>query len=203
MEKTRVALYTRVSTADKGQTTENQVLQLRAACELRGWEIVLEESDIISGTKEKRVGLQKIYDAAVLRDFDVLFVWSLDRLTREGAFRALEIIQRLGKMDVGFESLSEPHFSTCGPFKDAIIAIAATLAKLEREKIVERVKAGLERTKKKGTILGRPKIGAKYQKQIIAMSMMGLNADKIANELPILISPRTVRRVLRQNKVAA
>jgi len=200
---TRVALYTRVSTADRGQTTENQVLQLRKACELRGWEIVLEEQDVISGTKEKRPGLQRIYDSAVLREFDVLFVWSLDRLTREGAFRALEIIQRLGQMNVGFESLQEAHFSTCGPFKDAIIAIAATLAKLEREKIVERVKAGLERTKKKGTVLGRPKIGEKWKPQILEMAAKGMGTYDIANELPILVSERTVRRILRQEKVAA
>jgi DNA invertase Pin-like site-specific DNA recombinase len=199
----RIALYARVSTSDRGQTNENQFLALRTACQQRGWEIVIEEMDVISGTKERRPGLQRLFDAAVLREFDILFVWSLDRLTREGAFRALEIIQNLSRQGIGFESLQEPHFSTCGPFADALLAISATLAKMERERIVERVKAGLERTRKKGTILGRPKIGAKYQKQILAMDMMGLKSDKIANELPILISPRTVRRVLRQNKVAA
>jgi DNA invertase Pin-like site-specific DNA recombinase len=198
---TRVALYTRVSTSDKGQTVENQFLALRKACELRGWEIVLEEQDVISGTKEKRPGLQRVFDAAVLREFDILFVWSLDRLTREGAFRALEIVQQLGKQNVAFESLREPYFSTCGPFKDVFLAIAAALARIERERICERVKAGLDRTREAGTILGRPKVADRWKPQILEMAGKGMNSVKIAKKLPI--SARTVRRMLRQSKVAA
>ena len=143
----RIAIYTRVSTTDKGQTVENQVHAIEQDCAARKWDIVLRESDYITGTKTRRPGLDRIFASAERGEFDTLVVWSLDRLTREGALRALEIIQYLGKLNVTFISLQEPHFDTCGPFKDAIIAIAATLAKLEREKIVERVNAGLDRSR--------------------------------------------------------
>lgn len=151
---TRAAVYTRVSTTDKGQTVDNQLLDIQKACQIKGWDIAIAEQDYISGAKANRPGLMEILACANRKEFDVLVVWSLDRLTREGAFRALEIIQNLTKLGIGFHSLQEPHFDTCGPFKDAIIAIAATLAKMERERISERVKAGLKRTVKSGTVLG-------------------------------------------------
>ena len=196
----RVAIYTRVSTADKGQTIENQVRQLRADCAARGDEIVMEESDMTSGTKRDRPGLNQIFLSAMDKEFDCLVVWSLDRLTREGAFRALEIIQNLGKTGVAFRSLSEPHFDTCGPFKDAIIAIAATLAKLEREKIVERVKAGLERTRAAGTVLGRPKIQTALTPQVLELHGQGFSLGKIA--IRVNTSKTTVQRILSRQVAA-
>lgn len=206
----RVALYTRVSTTDKGQTVENQYLALREACKARGWKIVLEQQDTISGTKQRRPGLDAIFAAAAEHKFDTLVVWSLDRLTREGAFRALEIIQDLGKLNIGFHSLQEPHFDTCGPFKDAIIAIAATLAKLEREKIVERVKAGLERTKAAGTVLGPPRIEGLITPRILELAAKGYKPCRIAAEVNYRTkaaktknpSERMVRRIIAKNRQA-
>jgi DNA invertase Pin-like site-specific DNA recombinase len=206
----RVALYTRVSTTDKGQTIENQVLALRADCEARKEDIALEGHDYISGAKQSRPGLDRIFAAAEAKQFDVLVVWSLDRLTREGAFRALEIIQNLGKLGIGFRSLQEPHFDTCGPFKDAIIAIAATLAKLEREKIVERVKAGLERVKAEGRVLGPPRIIPHIAPRVLELAAQGWKAPRIASTVkyrthavPYKVrhpSLATVRRILAEHR---
>lgn len=151
----RVAIYTRVSTSDKGQTVENQLFDIRRFCSAQEHAILIEDQDVISGTKARKPGLDRILAAAERKEFDILVVWSLDRLTREGALRTLEIIQQLTKLGVGFHSLQEPHFDTCGPFKDAIIAIAATLAKMERERISERIRTSLKRKKDEGTILGR------------------------------------------------
>lgn len=204
----RVALYTRVSTTDKGQTVENQLLALRAHCAVKGWEIILERQDTISGTKQRRPGLDAIFAAAANQEFDILVVWSLDRLTREGAFRALEIIQDLGKSNVAFCSLQEPHFDTCGPFKDAIIAIAATLAKLEREKIVERVKAGLERTRAQGTVLGPPRIVPSITSRVLELEHLGWKPARIASTVNYSLaggrkkhpSVATIRRILADNR---
>jgi DNA invertase Pin-like site-specific DNA recombinase len=206
----RVALYTRVSTTDKGQTVENQVLALRQACAGRNWSIVLEEQDAISGTKRVRPGLDRLFAAAGRGEFDTVVVWSLDRLTREGALRALEIIQQLGQMGVGFHSLQEPHFDTCGPFKDAIIAIAATLAKLEREKIVERIHAGLARTRAQGTRLGRPPICAGIAPRVLELHAANRSLAGIASSIrletrdgkPCGPSKSTIRRILKQHRRA-
>jgi DNA invertase Pin-like site-specific DNA recombinase len=56
---------------------------------------------------------------------------------------------------VGWRSFQEPYFDSCGVFKDVVISIAATLAESERNTISERTKAGLARTRKAGTRLGR------------------------------------------------
>jgi DNA invertase Pin-like site-specific DNA recombinase len=207
----RIALYSRVSTTDKGQTTENQSLQLRANCEARSETVVLEEHDYLSGTKRFRPGLERIFAAAERREFDVLVVWSLDRLTREGAFRALEIIQNLGALGIGFRSITEPHFDSSGPFKDAIIAIAATLAKLEREKTVERIKAGLDRTRAAGTVLGRTAIVPQITPQVLTLAAKQWSTARIASSIEYRTrdgrakkpSIATVRQILANHRKVA
>src|ERR1700722_3089052 len=78
----RVAIYTRVSTL-KGQDCEVQAHELREYCARRGWEIVAEFSDTgFSGARDSRPALDKMLRAARRREFCVLLVWKLDRLSR-------------------------------------------------------------------------------------------------------------------------
>ena len=49
----------------------------------------------------------------------------------------------------------EPFFDSCGIMRDVVISIMATLAEQERIAISERTKAGLQRAKRAGRILGR------------------------------------------------
>jgi DNA invertase Pin-like site-specific DNA recombinase len=59
---------------------------------------------------------------------------------------------------VASKSFTEQYFDSCGIFRDAVISIAATLARQERLKISERTVAGLERARKQGRIGGRPRL---------------------------------------------
>ena len=68
----RAALYTRVSTREKGQDTANQLCQLRDLCTARSWEIVAEYIDEESGAKSDRAGFQRVWQDARQRRFDVL-----------------------------------------------------------------------------------------------------------------------------------
>ena len=154
----RVALYARVST-DK-QETENQLIQLREQCVKQDWCIVLEFVDYESGGKADRPQFQAMLKAASQRKFDLLFFWSLDRLTREGVLETLQYLNRLESSGVAYKSYTEPFFDSCGVFKDAIISIMATLAKQERLKRSERTKAGLARVKASGVRLGRKPVDA-------------------------------------------
>ena len=79
-----VAIYARVSTDDKGQTPDNQLLQLRAWCERMGYPVVREYVEHEKGGKgaEYRKQLAAMFAGAARREFDLLLVWSLDRLTR-------------------------------------------------------------------------------------------------------------------------
>lgn len=150
----RVAIYTRVSTVE--QETTNQVLQLREFAAKQGWTITNEFTDIASGGKSDRDGLKQMFDAASRREFDLVLFWALDRLSREGVLETLRYLERLTSYGVGFRSFTEQFFDSCGIFKDAIIAIMATLARQERIKRSERTRAGLAVARNRGKRLGRP-----------------------------------------------
>jgi DNA invertase Pin-like site-specific DNA recombinase len=79
----KIALYARVSTADKGQDPEMQLRELREYCERRQWTITNEFVDVgVSGAKDSRPQLNKLMAAAKQRRFDAVLVWKLDRLGR-------------------------------------------------------------------------------------------------------------------------
>ena len=124
----KAAIYARVSTKDKGQDTENQLVQLRRYAEAQGWESV-EFIDHETGKHADRDRFQAMFTAATRREIDVVLFWSLDRFTREGALPTLQHLNTLSGYGVGFRSFTEQYLDTCGIFRDAIIAILGTLAK--------------------------------------------------------------------------
>jgi DNA invertase Pin-like site-specific DNA recombinase len=152
----RAALYIRVSTRDRGQDTANQLREIRELCGAQGWKIIHEYEDYDSGGKADRVGFKAMMADAAQRKFDVLLVWALDRMTREGVAETFEYIKRLTTHGVQFVSFTEEHFRTTGPAGELMIAVAAWIAKQERMRISERVRAGLDRAKANGTRTGRP-----------------------------------------------
>ena len=89
------ALYSRVSTRDKGQDAENQLRQLREFCERQGWTIVREFVDHATGKRSDRDEFQAMFAAASRREFDMVLFWSLDRFSREGVYETLQHLQRL------------------------------------------------------------------------------------------------------------
>lgn len=194
----KIAIYTRVSTTDKGQDTENQRTQLISYCEKQNHEIVSEYTDNVSGGKcrEKRPGFDSMLNDARLKKFDAILVWALDRFTREGVYKCFEYIQKLNSYGVGFMSHQEEYLNTMGIWKEALMAIMATLAQQERIRISERVKAGLEKTKAKGTKLGRCKVSKrKDHDKIIDLRDKGESLRAIAKALDIGNS--TVQRVIK------
>ena len=155
-KSTRVAIYARVSTRDKGQEVENQLRQLREFSASQGWAIYREFIDHETGSTNDRTAFQTMFNDASKRKFDVVLFWALDRLSREGVLETLQHLNRLSSYGVGYRSFTEQYFDSCGIFKDAVIAIIATVAKQERVRISLRVRAGLEVARAKGKRIGRP-----------------------------------------------
>jgi DNA invertase Pin-like site-specific DNA recombinase len=195
MKSTTVALYARVSTKDRGQDTENQLLQLREFAEKLGWRIGAEYVDRASGKHSDRAEFQKMFAAASRREFDVLLFWSLDRLSREGVGETLGHLKRLDGYGITFRSFTEQYLDSTGVFRDAVIGILATIAKQERIRLSERTLAGLAKARAKGNIGGRPKaednpiLMRRYQK----LRDAGKSVRVIAAELEI--SPTTVQKL--------
>jgi len=75
--------------------------------------------------------------------------------TREGTRKTLAYLTRLDAWGVAWRSYSEPFFDSCGIMRDVVISIMATLAEQERISISERTKAGLQRARRSGKVLGR------------------------------------------------
>jgi DNA invertase Pin-like site-specific DNA recombinase len=193
MKTPRVALYLRVST-DK-QETENQALQLRDFATKQSWQIVHEYCDYESGSKSDRAQFERMFEDASRRRFDLVLFWALDRLSREGVLQTLQYLNRLESYGVGFRSFTEPYFDSCGVFKEAVIAIMATLAKQERVKRSERTKAGLARVKASGKALGRPAILSEHKAEVIRLKASGQSSRAIGRALGI--SEFSVRRLAR------
>jgi DNA invertase Pin-like site-specific DNA recombinase len=189
----RVALYSRVSTKDKGQDVRNQTDQLREFCSKQGWQIVKEYTDKASGKRGDRVQFQAMFEAASRREFDTVLFWSLDRLSREGVYETLQHLQRLTSYGVGYKSYTEEYLDSCGIFRDAVIGILATVAKQERIRLSERVTAGLARAKREGRTGGRPKVVVSTTK-LRKLADRGLSAVQIGAQLGV--SRMTVTRRL-------
>src|SRR5207253_9670565 len=151
----RVAIYARVSTKDR-QEVENQLRQLREFASSQGWTVYREFIDHETGSTDDRAEFQAMFRDASQRKFGVLLFWALDRLSREGVLETLQHLNRLTSYGVGYRSFTEQYFDSCGIFKDAVIAIIATVAKQERVRISLRVRAGLELARAKGKRIGRP-----------------------------------------------
>src|SRR5262245_27957106 len=155
----RVAIYARVSTDDKGQDPENQLTQLREWCASSGHTIINEYTDYQTGKTDKREQFNLLFQDAHRRQFDLVVFWALDRFSREGMVPTILHLQRLASCGVGFHSFTEPHLATDSELvRNILLALLASLAKVEAQKISERTKAGMARAKAKGKRIGRPAI---------------------------------------------
>ena len=135
----KAAIYARVSTLD--QEPENQLQELRRYVEARGWTAVEYVDRGVSGAKDRRPALDQLLADAKRRRFDVLVCWRLDRLGRnlKHLITLLDDLQALG---VAFVSLAEGIDATT-PAGKLQMHILGAIAEFERERIVERVRAGL------------------------------------------------------------
>lgn len=132
----KVALYARVSKKNGArQDSENQLQQLREFCAKNGWKIVAEYVDQASARSGDRPAFQRMFTAASRCQFDLLLFWSLDRLSREGVSGTLRYLETLTSYGVEWKSFTEQYLDSAGVFKDAVLAILATLAKQERIRI--------------------------------------------------------------------
>lgn len=162
----KIALYVRVSTKDR-QETDNQLLQLREYCQKNGYSVYKEYIDHVSGGNCERPGFKQLFVDAHQKKFDIVLFWALDRFSREGARETINHLALLESYGARFISFTEPYLNSIGIFKDAIIGILATLAKQEKVRIQERVRAGLETAKRNGKKLGRKGLSPIEIKRII------------------------------------
>ena len=145
-----------MSTRDKGQELANQVNKLREYCLGQSWQISKEYEDHDSGTRTDRPQFRQMLQDAARGEFHLLVFWVLDRLSREGTLATLKYLELLEAHGVRWRSLTEPWIDSTGPFREVVISLLASLARQERFRISEHVRAGLHRAILGGTKTGRP-----------------------------------------------
>ena len=187
----KVAIYVRVST-DK-QESENQLIELREYCKKSDFQVFNEYVDIISGKEDSRPNWDQLFIDAHRKKFDIVLFWDLSRFSRSGTLYTLQKLRELENLVIGYISYREPYLNTVGQFKDVVVSILSTVAKIEREQISERTKAGLKRAKLNGVVLGRSSI----PQDIIDITEDLLKQGKSYNEISREVKYRTKSGKLR------
>ena len=189
----RAALYMRISTKGHGQTTDTQAHALREYAERRGFQIIDEYRDEgISGAKDRRPQLDRMMQDARKRRFDAVLVARFDRFARSTKHLVLAL-EEFSSLGVDFISLNE-SIDTSSPMGRMVFTVIAAVAELERSIIRERVVMGLDRAKRQGKRLGRPKTFVSESK-IQQLASDGLSLRQIAEHMGV--SHTKVARLLR------
>ena len=189
----RCVLYMRVSTVD--QHPESQLHDLRLMAQQRGYDLVGEYTDRITGTKAKRPGLDDLLRDARRGCFDVVLVWASDRLARS-VRHFLEVLDELSHLGIEYVSFRE-NIDTGGPLGRAVVIIIGAIAELERNLIVERVRAGMRRAKLEGRQIGRKPLDVDRD-AVLRHRARGQSLTQIAESFQI--SRASVSRLVKQAK---
>ena len=161
-----VALYARVSTRrpqsrpdgrSQSQDPENQLQALRQhAAGHPDW-AVTEYIDRETGTKgeDTRAEYRRLMTDIRQGRVKLVLVWALDRFSREGALPVMQTLAEMAAHGCNWYSLQEPVLNVAGPFKDVLVSLFATMAKIEAGRHKDRVHAGLARARSQGKHIGR------------------------------------------------
>jgi len=193
---TKVALYCRVSTSTKDQTTENQLRELTDYCDRMGYEVVKVYEDEVSGAKsrEKRPAYNQMCKDAFLKKFDTIIGWDVSRFGRS----MKEFVSFLADMDekgIGVIAVKN-GLDTSSSSGRMMMKLIGVLEEWNREMLIERTRAGLARTVANGTKLGRKKItNDTMTAKIIELRTAKKTIREIASEVGV--SRGTVSNILK------
>ena len=183
---TKVALYCRVSTSNKDQTTDNQRMELESYCDRMNYEIVRVYEDEVSGakTREKRPAYSELCQDAFLKKFDIIIGWDVSRFGRS----MKEFVSFLSDMDdkgIGVIAVKN-GLDTSSSSGRMMMKLIGVLEEWNREMLIERTNAGLARTVANGTKLGRKSVLTPFiKRRIMDAKENGLSIRKIAETVGI------------------
>ena len=151
----RAVLYLRVSKNE--QTIENQRIELERVAAAKGWKVIATFKDEgVSGAfgREVRAQYDSMLKQGVQAKFDVVLAWDVSRLSRS----LVDLVTTLDELHAcGIDLyLHQQAIDTTTPAGKAMFQMCGVFAEFERGILSERVKAGLNRARDEGKVLGRP-----------------------------------------------
>jgi DNA invertase Pin-like site-specific DNA recombinase len=189
----KCALYARVSTAD--QHVETQLCDLRKFAEQRGYEIVAVFTDVVSGTKSRRPGLDAMMKAAGRKQFSVVLVAAFDRMARSTR-HFLQVMDELNDLGIEFISRRE-NVDTSGAMGRLFVTLIGCIAELEADLIKERIRAGMRRRKLEGFKLGRQPLDVNHA-ALVRDRLSGMSLTDTAKKYGV--SRASVVRFVRESR---
>ncbi len=188
----RVALYTRVSTS--GQSVERQLRELRSYACSRGWKIIKEFHETISGATQKRPQREQIIKMARRRSIDGILVHALDRWGRS----VKDLVLTMAEMEaLGVAFVVPGSIDMTTPMGRMMAHFLSAVAEFERELIRERVRSGLANARAKGKRLGRPPVTKHRLEKGLNLIKQGNTYEDAARKAGVSVSTlvRARRRV--------
>ena len=149
----RIFAYCSCSTSE--QHTDNQVREIEAAGVAIEAKRVVVETVSGSVAAMERKGFAKLVDR--LEAGDVLIVTKLDRLGRN-AMDLRATVEKLAAEGVRVHCLALGGVDLTSPAGRMTMGVIAAVAEFERDLLIERTNAGLQRAKAEGKALGRPSV---------------------------------------------
>jgi DNA invertase Pin-like site-specific DNA recombinase len=181
--ETTAAVYARVSTLD--QKNDMQFSELVGYCQRNGW-AVIEYAEKMSSIKRRPV-LERLMQDAALHKFDVVVVWKIDRFARSMK-QFVDNVLALDSAGIRFvapnQGIDTGSQSPTGKF---LMHILAAFAELERNMIVERVRAGMDEARRQGIHCGRP-VRVWRRDEAMTMRDQGMSLRAIATKLNLPLS---------------
>ena len=197
----RVCVYARVSKTS--QSVERQISELEIVAARNEWEIVDRYIDHgISGAKGRnaRPELDRMMKDSTKRKFDVVMVWSIDRLGRS-LQNLMEILNDLKSKNIDLY-MDQQAIDTTTPTGSLMFSLLGAFSEFEREMIRERVVSGLDNARKKGRIGGRPtNLTEEIRSKILELKVAGISIRKIKDECSV--GTATIYKVLREGNTGS
>jgi len=192
----KVALYARVSRADKDQDPENQLIKLRNFAQSHEWEIYQEYVDYASGSQASRPAPDRMLSDARAHRFNAVVVVRLDRIGR--SVRNLHnLLLELHRFNVDL-ICTDQDIDTSSPTGKLIFTLLGAISEFELELIRDRTKDGLVRALAQGKRLGRPPNPARTE-EILRLRAEGFSLREIGRRLGI--SHQGVKQRLRRHRL--
>jgi DNA invertase Pin-like site-specific DNA recombinase len=196
---TKAGIYARVSTSDKDQNPDTQLIPLREFAASQGWTISGEFVDHASATDLRgRSQWQAVIDAASKRKIDLVLIWKLDRAFRS-VLHASTTLEEFRRWGVSLRSYTEPWADTTSPQGELVFNLLATFAQFERSLIAERVRAGMARAKRQGKRLGRPRAVNGEWAQVRPLITSG-QMSQVEAARRLRVSRATIYRMLQNGR---
>ena len=148
-----VLAYIRISTNKQDiETQKLQIFKYAHKEDLKIDEFIEVQESSAKSLKQRKINELK----EKLKKDDILIVYELSRLGRS-MFETINLVLELSEKGVQFIFLKQPELSS---FKNAhsklLLTFYAYIAEVEKDFISQRTKAGLEKARASGKVLGRP-----------------------------------------------